>query len=101
MMKQGSLVYATVIKGPNSTENKRGEPYPEMHQTKKGNQWYFGMKGHICIHAKGGLTHSLETTSANDNNLNQVDNLLNGKEEFVFADVGSFIKEWAAPSYCG
>ena len=59
-----------------------------MHQTKKGNQWYFGMKAHIGVDAKSGLTHSLETTSANEHDLNQVGNLLHGKEEFVFADAG-------------
>lgn len=57
-----------------------------MHQTKKGNQWYFGMKAHIGVDAKSGLTHSLETTAANEHDLNQVGNLLHGKGEFVFAD---------------
>ncbi|OZG42478.1 IS5/IS1182 family transposase, partial [Aeromonas sp. A35_P] len=88
MMKQGTLVDATIIEAPNSTKNKRGERDPEMHQTKKGNQWYFGMKAHIGVDAKSGLTHSLETTSANEHDLNQVGNLLHGKEEFVFADAG-------------
>ncbi|PKQ75029.1 IS5/IS1182 family transposase, partial [Aeromonas sobria] len=88
MMKQGSLVDATIIEAPNSTKNKRGERDPEMHQTKKGNQWYFGMKAHIGVDAKSGLTHSLETTSADEHDLNQVGNLLHGKEEFVFADAG-------------
>ena len=88
MMKQGTLVDATIIEVPNSTKNKRGERDPEMHQTKKGNQWYFGMKAHIGVDAKSGLTHSLETTSANEHDLNQVGNLLHGKEEFVFADAG-------------
>lgn len=59
-----------------------------MHQTKKGNQWYFGMKAHIGVDAKSGLTHSLETTSANEQALHQVGNQLHGKEEFVFADTG-------------
>ncbi|MGL5127749.1 MAG: IS5 family transposase [Aeromonas popoffii] len=88
MMKQGTLVDATLIEAPNSTKNKRGERAPEMHQTKKGNQWYFGRKAHIGVDAKSGLTHSLETTSANEHDLNQVGNLLHGKEEFVFADAG-------------
>ncbi|MGL5526057.1 MAG: IS5 family transposase, partial [Aeromonas veronii] len=60
MMKQGTLVDATLIGAPNSTKNKRGERDPEMHQTKKGNQWYVGMKAHIGVDAKSGLTHSLE-----------------------------------------
>ena len=50
-----------------------------MHQTKKGNQWYFGMKAHIGVDAKSDLTHSLETTSANEHDLNQVGNLLHDK----------------------
>ena len=88
MMKQGTLVDATLIEAPCSTKNKRGERDGEMHQTKKGNQWYFGMKAHIGVDAKSGLTHSLETTAANEHDLNQVGNLLHGKEEFVFADAG-------------
>lgn len=88
MMKQGTLVDATIIEAPNSTKNKRGERDGEMHQTKKGNQWYFGMKAHIGVDAKSDLTHSLETTAANEHDLNQVGNLLHGKEEFVFADAG-------------
>ena len=88
MMKQGTLVDATLIEAPCSTKNKRGERDGEMHQTKKGNQWYFGMKAHIGVDAKSGLTHSQETTAANEHDLNQVGNLLHGKEEFVFADAG-------------
>ena len=88
MMKQGTLVDATLIEAPCSTKNKRGERDGEMHQTKKGNQWYFGMKAHIGVDAKSSLTHSLETTAANEHDLNQVGNLLHGKEEFVFADAG-------------
>ena len=70
MMKQGTLVDATLIEAPCSTKNKRGERDGEMHQTKKGNQWYFGMKAHIGVDAKSGLTHSLETTAANEHDLN-------------------------------
>ena len=85
MMKQGTLVDATLIEAPCSTKNKRDG---EMLQTKKGNQWYFGMKAHIGVDAKSGLTHSLETTAANEHDLNQVGNLLHGEEAFVFADAG-------------
>ena len=88
MMKQGTLVDATLIEAPCSTKNKRGERDGEMHQTKKGNQWYFGMKAHIGVDAKSGLTHSLKTTAANEHDLNQVGNLLHGEEAFVFADAG-------------
>ncbi|MFQ2025374.1 IS5 family transposase [Aeromonas veronii] len=88
MMKQGTLVDATLIEAPCSTKNKRGERDGEMRQTKKGNQWYFGMKAHIGVDAKSGLTHTLETTAANEHDLNQVGNLLHGEEAFVFADAG-------------
>ena len=88
MMKQGTLVDATLIEAPCSTKNKHGERDGEMHQTKKGNQWYFGMKAHIGVDAKSGLTHSLETTAANEHDFNQVGNLLHGEEVFVFADAG-------------
>ncbi|HDK2195302.1 TPA: transposase, partial [Escherichia coli] len=55
---------------------------------KKGNQWYFGMKAHIGVDAKSGLTHSLVTTAANEHDLNQVGKLLHGDEEFISADAG-------------
>ena len=54
---------------------------PEMHQTKKGNQWHFGMKAHIGVDVKTGLTHTFTTTSANEHDLNQVHNLLHGEEK--------------------
>ncbi len=73
MMKQGTLVDATLLEAPCSTKNKRDELDPEIHQTKKGNLWYFGMKAHIGVDAKSGLTHSLETTAANECDLNQWD----------------------------
>ena len=88
MMTQGTLVDATIIEAPSSTKNKRQQRDPEIHQTKKGNQWHFGMKAHIGVDAKSGLTHSLETTAANEHDLNQAGNLLHGKEEFVFGDAG-------------
>ncbi len=55
---------------------------------KKGNQWHFGMKAHIGVDAKSGLTHSLVTTAANEHDLNQLGNLLHGEEQFVLADAG-------------
>ena len=88
MMTQGTLVDATIIKAPSSTKNKGEQHDPEMHQTKKGNQWHFGMKAHIGVDAKSGLTHSLVTTPANEHDLNQVGNLLHGKEQLVLADAG-------------
>ena len=88
MMKQGSLVDATIIEAPSSTKNKQQQRDPEMHQTKKGNQWHFGMKAHIGVDAKSGLTHSLVTTAANEHDLNQLGNLLHGQEQVVLADAG-------------
>ena len=61
---------ATTIEAPSSTKNKAGERDPEIHQTKKGNQWHFGLKTHIGVDARTGLTHSFTTTSANEHELN-------------------------------
>lgn len=79
---------ATIIEAPSSTKNKSEERDPEMHQAKKGNQWHFGMKAHIGVDARTGLTHSFTTTAANEHDLNQAEYLLNGDEAFVFADNG-------------
>lgn len=79
---------ATIIEAPSSTKNKEQQRDPEMHQAKKGNQWHFGMKAHIGVDAKSGLTHSLVTTAANEHDLNQLGNLLHGEEQFVSADAG-------------
>jgi IS5 family transposase len=79
MMTQGTLVDATIIEAPSSSKNKEQQRDPEMHQTKKGNQWHFGMKAHIGVDAKSGLTHSLVTTAANEHDLNQLGNLLHGE----------------------
>ncbi len=70
------------------TFKKMGERDPEIHQTKKGNLWHFGMKAHIGVDAKTGLTHSFTTTSASEHDLNQAGNLLHGEEKFIFADSG-------------
>ena len=63
--RKGTIVDATIIEAPSSTKNAKRERDPEMHQTKKGNQWHFGMKAHIGVDAESGLAHSLETTAAN------------------------------------
>lgn len=86
MMTQGTLVDATIIEAPGSTKNKNNERDPDMHQTKKGNQWYFGMKAHIGVDAKSGLTHTLVTTAANEHDLNPLNNLLHGEEKFISGD---------------
>jgi IS5 family transposase len=88
MLKTGTVVDATLIAAPSSTKNKRGERDPEMHQTKKGNQWHFGMKAHIGVDAELGLVHTVVGTAANVNDVTQGHALLHGKEEVVFADAG-------------
>ena len=70
------------------TKNASGERDPEMHQTKKGNQWHFGMKAHIGVDADSGLVHTVATTAANESDVEQVADLLHGKEEAVWADSG-------------
>jgi IS5 family transposase len=87
-MKQGTIIDATLIAAPSSTKNKQGERDPEMHQTKKGNQWYFGMKLHIGVDAASGLIHSVQTTSANVHDLTPAPELLHGEETLVYADAG-------------
>ena len=88
LLKQGSIVDATIIAAPSSTKNADGERDPEMHQTKKGNQWHFGMKAHIGADADSGLVHTVTTTPANEADVEVVDELLHGKEEVVYADAG-------------
>jgi IS5 family transposase len=87
-MKQGTIIDATLIAAPSSTKNEKGERDPEMHQTKKGNQWYFGMKVHIGVDKDNGLIHSIETTSANVHDLTPAAELLHGEETVVYADAG-------------
>ena len=88
LLKRGSIVDATIIAAPSSTKNAQGERDPEMHQTKKGNQWHFGMKAHIAVDADSGLVHTVTTTPANEADVEQVADLLHGKEKFVYADSG-------------
>ena len=87
-MKQGTIIDATLIAAPSSTKNKEGKRDPEMHQTKKGNQWYFGMKVHIGVDKDTGLIHSVETTAANVHDITQAADLLHGEEKVVYADAG-------------
>jgi len=88
LLKKGSIVDATIIAAPSSTKNSTGERDPEMHQTKKGNQWHFGMKAHIAVDAESGLVHTVITTPANEADVEQITDLLHGKEEQVWADSG-------------
>ena len=88
LLKQGTVVDATLIAAPSSTKNQNGERDPEMHQTKKGNQWHFGMKAHAGVDADSGLVHSVVTSAANAHDVTQAHALLHGKETDVFADSG-------------
>jgi transposase, IS5 family len=88
MLKQGTIVDATIIAAPSSTKNDSGTRDPEMHQTKKGNQWYFGMKAHVGSDAETGLVHTVEGTAANVADVTVAHELLHGEEEVVFADAG-------------
>ena len=88
MLKTGTVVDATLIAAPSSTKNNTGERDPEMHQTKKGNQWHFGMKAHIGVDAESGLVHTVIGTAANVNDVTQGHGLLHGDESVVFADAG-------------
>ena len=88
MLKTGTVVDATLIAAPSSTKNSTGERDLEMHQTKKGNQWHFGMKAHIGVDADSGLVHTVIGTAANVNDITQGHGLLHGDEQVVFADAG-------------
>lgn len=88
MLKAGTVVDATLISAPSSTKNQSGERDPEMHQAKKGNQWYFGMKAHVGSDADSGLVHTVVGTAANVNDVTVGHDLLHGAESAVFADAG-------------
>ncbi len=87
-MRQGTIVDATIIAAPPATKNKSKARDPEMHQTKKGNQWHFGMKAHIGVDVASGVVHTLTGTAANEADINQMAAVLHGCEEAVFADAG-------------
>jgi IS5 family transposase len=88
LMRQGTIVDATIIAAPPSTKNKSKSRDPEMRQTKKGNQWHFGMKAHIGVDVASGVVHTLTGTAANKADINQMAAVLHGREEAVFADAG-------------
>jgi IS5 family transposase len=88
LMREGTMVDATIIAAPSSTKNARRQRDPEMHQTKKGNQWHFGMKAHIGTDAYSGLVHSVTGTAANVADIAQTHELLYGEEKQVYADAG-------------
>lgn len=83
---RGTIVDATIIHAPSSTKNAEGERDPEMHQTRKGNQWYFGLKAHIGVDSKRGIVHSLCTTAASVADASMLPDLLHGEERKVWGD---------------
>src|SRR3954467_2446265 len=88
LMRQGTIVDATIIAAPPSTKNKQKSRDPEIHQTRKGNQWHFGMKAHIGVDVASGVVHTVKGTAANEADINQTACLLHGQEEDGFADAG-------------
>jgi len=82
----GTIVDATIINAPSSTKNKDGERDPDMHQTKKGNQWYFGMKGHFGVDSNSKMIHSVVATAANVADSEVLSDLLHGDETAVWGD---------------
>jgi len=87
-LREGTIVDATIIAAPSSTKNKAKGRDPEMHQTKKGNAWHFGMKAHIGVDARTGLVHTVVGTAANEADVTQTAALLHGEEKVVYADAG-------------
>lgn len=85
-VSSGTIVDATIIDAPSSTKNASGERDPEMHQTKKGNQWFFGMKGHVGVDQKTKLIHSAAVSAANERDSNMLPELLHGRETHVWGD---------------
>jgi IS5 family transposase len=88
LLSKGTLTDATILAAPSSTKNQEKARDPEMHQTRKGNQWYFGMKAHIGVDADSGLVHTVVGTAANVSDVSQSEHLLHGEEKVVFADAG-------------
>ena len=88
ILREGTIVDATLIAAPPSTKNTEHKRDADMHQTKKGKQWYFGMKAHIGVDAQTGLAHSMVTTAANKSDVSQTHKLLHGEEKHVHADAG-------------
>ena len=84
----GTIVDATIIHAPSSTKNQKQERDPEMHQTRKGKQWYFGLKAHIGVDSKEGIVHSVCTTAANVADKHMLPELLHGEERKVWGDGG-------------
>ena len=87
-LREGTIVDASITLAPSSTKNRAEERDPEMHQTRKGNQWHFGMKLHIGVDSDTGLVHSMTTTAANAHDVTEAHHLLHGGETVVWGDAG-------------
>ncbi len=87
-LREGTIVDASIIESPSSTKNRAGERDPEMHQTKKGNQWHFGLKAHIGVDSETGIVHGLSTTAANVHDVTEAHSLLHSGETRVRCDAG-------------
>ena len=87
-LQEGTIVDASIIAAPSSTKNRSKERDPEMHQTKKGNEWHFGMKVHIGVDSETGVVHSVSTTPANVHGVTETPRLLHGGETQVWCDAG-------------
>ena len=85
-VSRGTIVDATIISAPTSTKNKTKSRDPDMHQTRKGNQWYFGMKAHIGVDSQSKLIHSVAATAANVHDSQVLGDLLHGEETRVWGD---------------
>src|SRR4249920_858228 len=85
-LSRGTIVDATIIAAPSSTKNAEGERDPQMHQTKKGKQWYFGMKVHVGVDSRSKVIHSVVTTPANTADCKVLGQLLHGQEGRVYGD---------------
>lgn len=88
LLKSGTVVDATLIAAPSSTKNKSGERDPEMKQSRKGQQWYFGMKCHIGVDVESGLVHTVKGTSGAVNDVIEANSLVRPGDREVFADAG-------------
>ena len=88
LLKEGTIADATILSAPSSTKNREKARDPEMHQTKKGNQYYFGMKAHIGVDSQSGLVHTVTGTAAHVADITETDKLLHGEEQVVFLDAG-------------
>jgi transposase, IS5 family len=88
LMHGGTVVDATIVSAPSSTKNQNGKRDPEMHQTKKGNQWHYGMKIHSGVDAGSGYIHTITATSANDHDITQTVKLVREDDAVVYGDSG-------------